>query len=70
MLGLTAIYRGGRRGQVKGGICSSAPSPFTMGHLARLRRDPEALVAELYPDFRAIYAMRGLRMFFDISRFM
>lgn len=47
---------------------ASATTPFTRADLAALRRDPAAVVARTHPDFAAIYAAAGYRMFPDIGR--
>ena len=46
----------------------SATTPFRHHDLARLRRDPAGLVAELYPRFTEVYAARGYRMFDSLDR--
>jgi UDP-glucose 4-epimerase len=46
----------------------SATTPFTRDDLATLRDDAPAVVARLFPDYEAIYAQRGWKMFPGIDR--
>lgn len=46
----------------------SATTPFTRDDLAELRADAPAVVRRLFPDYEAIYAERGWRMFPSIDR--
>ena len=46
----------------------SAPTPFGRPDLIALRTDPGTVVAQYFPDFRAIYADAGYTMFADIER--
>jgi UDP-glucose 4-epimerase len=46
----------------------SATTPFTRGDLAELRTDAPSVVRRLFPDYEAIYAERGWRMFPAIDR--
>jgi len=46
----------------------SASTPFSPGDLAELNRDAPAVVARLFPGYRAEYARRGWRMFPSIGR--
>ena len=46
----------------------SATTPFTRDDLAELRTDAPAVVRRLFPDYEAIYAARGWRMFPAIDR--
>jgi UDP-glucose 4-epimerase len=46
----------------------SASTPFTRDDLAALRSDAPAVVRRLFPDYEAIYARRGWRMFPGIDR--
>ena len=46
----------------------SATTPFDRSDLAGLRKDPAAVVARHYPDFRQIYDAAGFAMFPDIDR--
>jgi UDP-glucose 4-epimerase len=46
----------------------SATTPFTRADLAELRADAPAVVRRLFPDYEAIYAERGWRMFPSIDR--
>jgi UDP-glucose 4-epimerase len=46
----------------------SATTPFGRRHLADLREDPAAVVEDLYPGFRRIYAAAGFAMFPEIDR--
>lgn len=46
----------------------SATTPFTRDDLAALRADAPAVVRRLFPDYEAIYAERGWRMFPSIER--
>ncbi len=46
----------------------SATTPFGLGDLAELHRDAPAVVARLFPGYRAEYARRGWRMFPSIGR--
>jgi len=46
----------------------SATTPFARDDLAELRADAPAVVARLFPDYEAIYAERGWRMFPSIER--
>jgi UDP-glucose 4-epimerase len=46
----------------------SATTPFTRDDLAELRTDAPAVVRRLFPDYEAIYAERGWRMFPAIDR--
>lgn len=46
----------------------SATTPFTRDDLADLRDDAPSVVARLFPDYEAVYAARGWRMFGSIER--
>jgi UDP-glucose 4-epimerase len=46
----------------------SATTPFTRADLAELRTDAPATVRRLFPDYEAIYAERGWRMFPAVDR--
>jgi UDP-glucose 4-epimerase len=46
----------------------SATTPFTRDDLAELRADAPAVVRRLFPDYQAVYAARGWRMFGSIER--
>ena len=46
----------------------SATTPFSPDDLAALRDDAPAVVARLFPDFPALYAAKGWRMFPGIDR--
>jgi UDP-glucose 4-epimerase len=46
----------------------SATTPFRRSDAVRLGTDAEAVVAERFPDFRRLYALRGWRMFPTIDR--
>jgi UDP-glucose 4-epimerase len=46
----------------------SATTPFTRDDLGELRTDAPAVVRRLFPDYEAIYAERGWRMFPAIDR--
>jgi UDP-glucose 4-epimerase len=46
----------------------SATTPFARDDLAQLRADAPAVVARLFPDYEALYAERGWRMFPSIER--
>ncbi|HEY2482990.1 MAG TPA: NAD(P)-dependent oxidoreductase [Caulobacteraceae bacterium] len=46
----------------------SATTPFGPDHLPGLAKDAEAVVAEVAPEFAAVYAQRGWRMFPRIGR--
>jgi UDP-glucose 4-epimerase len=46
----------------------SATTPFARDDLAELRSDAPAVVRRLFPDYEAIYARRGWRMFGSIER--
>lgn len=46
----------------------SATTPFTRDDLGELRTDAPAVVRRLFPDYEAIYAARGWRMFPAIDR--
>lgn len=46
----------------------SAPTPFARADAAALRTDAPAVVARHFPDFPALYAARGWRMFESIDR--
>jgi UDP-glucose 4-epimerase len=46
----------------------SATTPFTRDDAAGLREDAPAVVRRLFPDYEAIYAKRGWRMFPSIDR--
>jgi len=46
----------------------SATTPFQPEHQKALRREPQRLINELFPDFADIYQAHGYRMFDDISR--
>ncbi len=46
----------------------SATTPFTRGDLAELRADAPAVVRRLHPEYEAVYAERGWRMFPAIER--
>jgi len=46
----------------------SATTPFSRDDLAELRSDAPAVVRRLFPDYEAIYAQRGWRMFGSIER--
>jgi len=46
----------------------SATTPFARDDLAELRADALAVVARRFPDYEAIYAERGWRMFPSIER--
>jgi UDP-glucose 4-epimerase len=46
----------------------SATTPFTRDDLAGLRADAPAVVSRLFPDYEAIYAERGWKMFPSIER--
>jgi UDP-glucose 4-epimerase len=46
----------------------SATTPFSRADLAELRADAPAVVRRLFPDYEAIYAERGWRMFPGIDR--
>ena len=43
-------------------------APFARGDLVALRADAPAVVRRLFPDYEAIYAQRGWRMFPSIER--
>lgn len=47
---------------------ASAPTPFTQGDLADLRRDPASVVWRLFPEAEALYAEKGWAMFDEIDR--
>jgi UDP-glucose 4-epimerase len=51
-----------------GSYIVSATTPFTRDDLDELRRDAPAVVRRLFPDYEAIYAERGWRMFPAIDR--
>ena len=46
----------------------SATTPFARDDLAELRSDAPAVVRRLFPDYEAVYARRGWRMFASIER--
>jgi UDP-glucose 4-epimerase len=46
----------------------SATTPFSPDDLAALRNDAPAVVARLFPDYPALYAAKGWRMFPGIDR--
>jgi len=46
----------------------SATTPFTRADLAELRADAPAVVRRLFPDYEALYARLGWRMFPSIER--
>jgi UDP-glucose 4-epimerase len=46
----------------------SATTPFRPSDLAELRADAPAVVRRLFPDFEAIYASRGWRLFPSLGR--
>jgi UDP-glucose 4-epimerase len=46
----------------------SATTPFTRGDLAELRADAPAVVRRRFPEYEALYAERGWRMFDSIER--
>jgi UDP-glucose 4-epimerase len=46
----------------------SATTPFTQADLAGLRDDAPAVVRRLFPDYAAVYARRGWRMFPSLGR--
>jgi UDP-glucose 4-epimerase len=46
----------------------SATTPFRQADLPELRRDAPAVVERLFPDYPAVYAARGWRMFPAIDR--
>ncbi|MFN3236796.1 MAG: NAD-dependent epimerase/dehydratase family protein [Pseudomonadales bacterium] len=46
----------------------SATSPFQVADLDALRRDPDAVVAQYYPEYQEIYGKLGWHMFSDIDR--
>lgn len=46
----------------------SATTPFTTKDLSDLRRDAPAVVRRLYPDYEALYASSGWRMFGSLER--
>lgn len=46
----------------------SATSPFAPADLAELRRDAPAVVRRLVPQYEAVYAVRGWRMFPSLDR--
>jgi UDP-glucose 4-epimerase len=46
----------------------SATTPFTREDLVELRRDAPTVVRRLFPDYEAIYAERGWKMFPSIER--
>ena len=46
----------------------SATTPFSPGDLDALRNDAPTVVARLFPEFPALYAARGWRMFDGIDR--
>jgi UDP-glucose 4-epimerase len=46
----------------------SATTPFTPSDLTALREDLPAVVGRLFPDYEALYAARGWRMFPSIER--
>jgi UDP-glucose 4-epimerase len=46
----------------------SATTPFARDDLAELRSDAPAVVRRLFPDYEAVYARRGWRMFGSIER--
>jgi UDP-glucose 4-epimerase len=46
----------------------SATTPFTRDDLAELRGDAPAVVRRLFPQYEAVYAARGWRMFPSIDR--
>jgi UDP-glucose 4-epimerase len=46
----------------------SAPTPFQRDDLDALRIDAPAVVARLFPDYEALFAARGWRMFPSIER--
>jgi UDP-glucose 4-epimerase len=46
----------------------SATTPFARDDLAELRTDAPAVVNRLFPDYEALYAERGWRMFSGIER--
>jgi UDP-glucose 4-epimerase len=46
----------------------SATTPFSRDDLATLRADAPAVVRRLFPDYEAVYARRGWRMFPSIDR--
>jgi UDP-glucose 4-epimerase len=46
----------------------SAKTPFAREHMGVLRRDAPQAVRSLFPDFEAVYASRGWKMFREIDR--
>lgn len=46
----------------------SATSPFTQDDLIALTKDAPAVVKKIYPDYEAIFAQRGWKMFPSIGR--
>jgi UDP-glucose 4-epimerase len=46
----------------------SATTPFRPGDLAALRTDAPSVVRRLFPDYEAVYAQRGWKMFPTIER--
>jgi nucleoside-diphosphate-sugar epimerase len=46
----------------------TATTPFGRDHLPALREDAPAVVRRLFPDYEAVYAERGWRMFPSIER--
>lgn len=46
----------------------SASTPFRREEMDELRRNPKRVVARHFPQFEAVYAARGWRMYDDISR--
>lgn len=46
----------------------SATTPFTSSDLPHLRRNVPAVLRRLYPEYEALYASRGWRMFASIDR--
>jgi UDP-glucose 4-epimerase len=46
----------------------NATTPFTRDDLADLRDDAPSVVARLFPDYEAVFAARGWRMFGSIER--
>ena len=63
---LLALERAGAIGFGK--YIISATTPFEPAHLPRLRTEPGAVVASLFPHFEAIYARVGFRMFESLDR--
>lgn len=61
-----AIERAGAIGFAK--YIVSATSPFTRDDLAELRRDAPAVLRRRIPQYEAVYAARGWRMFPSIDR--